>query len=181
MLKFRKMREGAAGPPLTAARDDRFTRIGRVLAETKLDEIPQLWNVLRGAMSLVGPRPEDPAFVGLHSEQYMEILRVRPGITGLSQLAFVKEAEILAGEDRLNDYIGRILPQKMLLDRLYVETRSLGMDLQILAWTLATVGLRKDAAVNRATGRLTLRRPRDSEVVAALEEAPALVDPTGRT
>src|SRR6266487_2495850 len=178
MLKFRKMRNGVAGSPLTAARDDRFTRIGGLLAETKLDEIPQLWNVLRGGMSLVGPRPEDPAFVGLHPEQYAEILRVRPGITGLSQLAFANEAEILAVDDRLHDYVERILPQKMRLDRLYVERRSLRMDLQILAWTLARVGLRKDAAVHRGTGRLTLRHPRDPQAAAALADSPALADST---
>jgi lipopolysaccharide/colanic/teichoic acid biosynthesis glycosyltransferase len=188
MLKFRKMRNGVAGSPLTAARDDRFTRIGGLLAETKLDEIPQLWNVLRGGMSLVGPRPEDPAFVGLHPEQYAEILRVRPGITGLSQLAFANEAEILAVDDRLNDYVRRILPQKMALDRLYVVRRSLSMDLRILAWTLTAIVLRKDAAVHRGTGRLTLRRPRDPQLAAdfadspqaaaALADSPALANST---
>jgi lipopolysaccharide/colanic/teichoic acid biosynthesis glycosyltransferase len=172
MLKFRKMRNGVSGPPLTAAQDDRFTRIGRFLANTKLDEIPQLWNVLRGGMGLVGPRPEDPTFVDLHREQFAEILDVRPGITGLSQLAFANEAEILAVEDRLNDYVERILPQKMRLDRLYVERRSLRMDLRILAWTVVAVGFRKDAAVHRETGRLTVRAPRSRQ------GAPVLADPT---
>jgi lipopolysaccharide/colanic/teichoic acid biosynthesis glycosyltransferase len=176
MLKFRKMRNGVSGSPLTAARDDRLTRIGGLLAETKLDEVPQLWNVLRGEMSLVGPRPEDPTFVGLHPKQYAEILRVRPGITGLSQLAFANEAEILAVHDRIQDYMERILPQKMALDRLYVERRSLSMDLRILAWTLAAIVLRKDAAVHRGTGRLTLRRTRDPQVAAALGDSPALTD-----
>lgn len=176
MLKFRKMRDGVSGSLLTAARDDRFTRIGRLLAETKVDEVPQLWNVVRGWMRLVGPRPEDPEFVRLHREQYEEILRVRPGITGLSQLAFASEAKILAVDDRLNDYVERILPQKMQLDRLYVESRSLKMDLQILVWTVARVGLGKDAAVHRGTGRLTLRRPRDPRVANALDESPALAD-----
>jgi lipopolysaccharide/colanic/teichoic acid biosynthesis glycosyltransferase len=147
-----------------------------LLAETKLDEIPQLWNVLRGGMSMVGPRPEDPAFVGLHPKQYGEILRVRPGITGLSQLAFANEAEILAVDDCIQDYIERILPQKMALDRLYVERRSLSMDLRILAWTLTAIVLRKDAAVHRGTGRLTLRRTRDPQVAAALGDSPALTD-----
>jgi lipopolysaccharide/colanic/teichoic acid biosynthesis glycosyltransferase len=178
MLKFRKMRDGASGPPLTAAHDDRFTRIGRFLAKTKLDEVPQLWNVLRGGMALVGPRPEDPAIVDLHRKQYAEILRVRPGITGLSQLAFANEAEILAVDDRLNDYVERILPQKMRLDRLYVERRSLRVDLQILAWTVAAVALRKDAAVHRVTGRVTIRSPRTHRAAPALADsaAPALAD-----
>ena len=168
VLKFRKMRDGVSGPLLTAANDDRFTPIGRFLAKTKLDEIPQFWNVLRGGMSLVGPRPEDPNFVSLHREQYAEILRVRPGITGLSQLAFANEAEILAVDDFLHDYVERILPQKMRLDRLYVEGHSLRMDLQILAWTLATVGLRKHAAVHRGTGRLTVRSPRTQQAASVL-------------
>jgi lipopolysaccharide/colanic/teichoic acid biosynthesis glycosyltransferase len=174
MLKFRKMRVEAAGPPLTAADDDRFTRIGGLLARTKLDEIPQLWNVLRGDMSLVGPRPEDPAFVGLHPEAFAEILQVRPGITGLSQLAFVNEAKVLAADDRVRDYVERVLPQKIALDRLYIESRSLRMDLQILAWTFARIGLRTDAAVHRGTGRLTARRPRRLE-------APTAVADTGRS
>jgi len=160
MLKFRKMRDGVSGPPLTATQDDRFTRIGSFLANTKLDEIPQFWNVLRGGMGLVGPRPEDPMIVDLHRDQYAEILDVRPGMTGLSQLAFANEAEILAVKDRLNDYLERILPQKMQLDRLYVERRSLRMDLQVLAWTVLAVVFRKDAAVHRETGRLTVRTPR---------------------
>jgi lipopolysaccharide/colanic/teichoic acid biosynthesis glycosyltransferase len=176
MLKFRKMCVEAAGPPLTAADDDRFTRIGGLLARTKLDEIPQLWNVLRGSMSLVGPRPEDPAFVGLHPDAYADILQVRPGITGLSQLAFANEAKVLAAEDRVRDYVERVLPQKIGLDRLYVQRRSLRMDLQILAWTLAKIGLRRDAAVHRGTGRLTARRPRLLEA-----EAPTALADIGRS
>jgi lipopolysaccharide/colanic/teichoic acid biosynthesis glycosyltransferase len=164
MLKFRKMRDGVGGPALTAVRDDRFTRIGGFLAETKLDELPQLWNVLRGQMSLVGPRPEDLSIVELQPGEYAHILRVRPGITGLSQLAFANEAEILAEHDRLGDYVNRILPEKMRLDRLYVERHSLRMDLQIIAWTVAAVVLRKRPAVHRATGRLTMRTPRDLEM-----------------
>lgn len=174
MLKFRKMRDGVGGSPLTAVRDDRFTRIGGFLAKTKLDELPQLWNVLRGQMSLVGPRPEDPSIVELQPREYAEILRVRPGITGLSQLAFANEAEILAEHDRLGDYMERILPEKMRLDRLYVDRRSLLMDLRILAWTLAAVVLRRAPAVHRTTGRLTMRGPRVAEVVpVSLQSAPA--------
>ncbi len=160
MLKFRKMRDAASGPPLTAAGDERFTRIGRVLAASKLDELPQLWNVLRGEMSLVGPRPEDPAFVALHPAEYTEILGVRPGITGLCQLAFAKESQILDREDRVRHYVERLLPQKVAIDRLYASSRSFRLDLRILAWTVVAVALRRDVAVNRRTGRLSVRKPR---------------------
>jgi lipopolysaccharide/colanic/teichoic acid biosynthesis glycosyltransferase len=158
MLKFRKMRTGAAGAPLTAVNDERFTRMGRLLAKTKLDELPQLWNVLTGSMSVVGPRPEDPVFVALRPAEYEPILRVKPGITGLSQLAFAREMEILDAEDRVGDYLRRLMPQKMALDAMYAEQRSLGMNLQILWWTFVAVALRRDVAVNRATGRLNRRR-----------------------
>jgi lipopolysaccharide/colanic/teichoic acid biosynthesis glycosyltransferase len=158
MLKFRKMRADVAGAPLTAHDDERFTRIGRVLAKTKLDEIPQLWNVFLGSMSLVGPRPEDPSFVALRQTEYERILRVKPGITGLSQLAFAREMEILDPTDRIGDYVRRLMPQKMRLDDLYATRRSILVDLRILSWTVIAVGLRREVAVSRETGRLNLRR-----------------------
>jgi lipopolysaccharide/colanic/teichoic acid biosynthesis glycosyltransferase len=158
VLKFRKMYEGAAGPALTAAEDDRFTRIGRFLARTKLDELPQLINVFKGDMSLVGPRPEDPKFVELRRDDFATILTVRPGMTGLSQLAFAKESELLDPARRFEDYVDRFLPQKIALDRAYVARRTLALDLKILAWTAAAVIFRKDVAVNRETAALTVRR-----------------------
>jgi lipopolysaccharide/colanic/teichoic acid biosynthesis glycosyltransferase len=157
VLKFRKMRDGACGPALTLDGDERFTRIGSWLATTKLDELPQLWNVLRGDMSLVGPRPEDPAFVGLRRDEYDEILAVTPGITGLSQLAFTRERELLAGADALDRYVESILPQKIGMDRLYAWRRTFVMDLKILAWTAVSIVLRWDVAVDRRTGRLGRR------------------------
>jgi lipopolysaccharide/colanic/teichoic acid biosynthesis glycosyltransferase len=166
MLKFRKMRKDASGAPLTAVEDDRFTRVGRLLARTKLDEIPQLLNVLAGSMSLVGPRPEDPAFVAPRAVDYERILRVRPGITGLSQLAFAREMEILDPADRVADYVARVMPQKMALDELYADRRSIAVDLRILFWTFVAVVLRREVAVNRQTGHLNLRRrPRTSEAL----------------
>jgi lipopolysaccharide/colanic/teichoic acid biosynthesis glycosyltransferase len=158
MLKFRKMRVDAQGPPLTVGSDERFTRFGRLLAKSKLDEVPQLWNVLKGDMSLVGPRPEDQSFVSLLPSEYNEILSVPPGITGLSQLAFAKESQLLAAEDVHGYYVERLLPQKISLDRLYARKRSLRLNLQILLWTLVVVSLIADIAVNRQTGRLTVRR-----------------------
>jgi lipopolysaccharide/colanic/teichoic acid biosynthesis glycosyltransferase len=170
MLKFRKMHVDAAGPALTAPDDDRFTRVGRVLAATKLDELPQLFNVLKGDMSLVGPRPEDPIFVLLHAAAYDQILTVRPGVSGLSQLAFAKESRVLKAENRIDDYVERILPQKIRIDILYAQRASLVTDLKILMWTVAAVWLRHDVAVNRATGALTRRsRPTGGELARETE------------
>jgi lipopolysaccharide/colanic/teichoic acid biosynthesis glycosyltransferase len=167
MLKFRKMWVDAAGPALTSAVDDRFTRVGRLLAKTKLDELPQLWNVLRGQMSLVGPRPEDPSFVALKPGEFANVLRVKPGMTGLCQLAFASESSILDRGDpagRVERYVERLLPQKLMLDSLYASRRSLSFDLRILAWTFVAVFLRRDVAVHRQTGGLGLRRrPRPNE------------------
>jgi len=160
MLKFRKMQDGAVGAALTATDDERFTRLGRLLAKTKLDEVPQLWNVLSKSMSLVGPRPEDPDFVAMRPAEYERILRVRPGITGLSQLAFARETEVLDPADRVGDYLRRVMPQKLFLDELYVARRSLLMDVRILWWTALAVVLRREVAVNRSTARLSLRQRR---------------------
>jgi lipopolysaccharide/colanic/teichoic acid biosynthesis glycosyltransferase len=160
VLKFRKMRNDATGQPLTGRNDPRFTRLGHILAKTKLDEVPQLWNVARGQMSLVGPRPEAPEFVALHEAEYREILSVRPGISGLCQLAFSNECEILNPGDTIGHYVGAILPQKVRLDQLYATSWSLRGDLRIIAWTILPVVLRVDVAVNRATGALTVRRRR---------------------
>jgi lipopolysaccharide/colanic/teichoic acid biosynthesis glycosyltransferase len=158
MLKFRKMRSDACGPLLTIADDPRLTRVGAILARTKLDELPQLWNVLRGQMSLVGPRPESPEFVAQYAEDYAAILSVRPGITGFSQLAYAKESEILDRTDRVGDYLTRVLPQKLRMDRLYAENRSLATNLRVLAWTAIAVFVRIDVAVHRETGTLGVRR-----------------------
>ncbi len=158
MLKFRKMHHNASGAPLTASQDDRFTRVGRLLARTKIDELPQLWHVLRGEMSLIGPRPEDPGFVAERREDYAQILTVRPGVTGLSQIAFAEESQILCKVDPVGHYRSRIFPQKIGLDRMYADRPTLRMDLSILFWTCAAVLLRRQVAVHRETGRMNLRR-----------------------
>jgi lipopolysaccharide/colanic/teichoic acid biosynthesis glycosyltransferase len=167
MLKFRKMRDGAAGPALTAKDDARFTRVGRFLARSKLDEIPQLWNVLKGEMSLVGPRPEDPGFVAARPHDYAQILTVKPGITGLCQLAFAKESELLDAEDSVDAYLSWLLPRKIELDLLYARRRSVALDLRILTWTAMAVLLRRDVAVNRETAHLSRRRRPKTDAVPA--------------
>ena len=157
MLKLRKMRDGAQGPSLTSDGDARFTRIGGLLSQLKIDEIPQLVHVLRGQMSLVGPRPEAAEFVGLHPRDYAEILSVPPGITGLSQIAFADERRILNPDDPGGYYIGRILPQKVSLDMMYVNQRTLLFNLHILFWTVAAVLFRCQVAVHRDSGKMGIR------------------------
>lgn len=158
MLKFRKMWDDAAGPSLTMEGDERFTRLGPLLAKLKLDELPQLWHVLTGDMSLVGPRPESPEFVDLHRGEYATILRVRPGITGLSQVAFAEESRILDLDNPVNHYVGAILPQKVALDVMYAQERSFWLNVRILFWTLAAVVMRRQVAVHRNSGKMNLRK-----------------------
>lgn len=160
MLKFRKMHHNADGSLLTTGGDPRLTRVGAMLTRAKLDELPQLWDVICGRMSVVGPRPEDPSFVGLHDHAYRQILSVRPGITGFSQLAFADEQRILEVHDAVADYVARILPQKVAMDIMYASACDLRRDMRVLRWTVCAVVLRKQVAVNRATGGLTLRQRR---------------------
>jgi lipopolysaccharide/colanic/teichoic acid biosynthesis glycosyltransferase len=136
MLKFRKFHWDAAGHPLTMSDDDRFTPIGRFLAVTKLDELPQLWNVLRGDMRLVGPRPEDPEFVSCYPEHYRQILKVVPGITGPAALEYAHESHLLRGhKDPIAFYRTELLPRKVAIDLAYAEKHSVGGDIAILAKT----------------------------------------------
>jgi len=158
MLKFRKMKDDAAGIALTTHGDDRLTRVGAFLARSKLDELPQLWHVLRGDMSLVGPRPETVDFVVHHRDEYDEILSVRPGLVGFSQIAFLTEGRILSPHDPLHHYVSAILPQKVSLDLMYARERTVWLDIKILTWSLVAVLLRREVAVSRETGRMNLRR-----------------------
>jgi lipopolysaccharide/colanic/teichoic acid biosynthesis glycosyltransferase len=157
MLKFRKMHPGATGGLLTVANDARLTRVGAWLVRLKLDELPQLWHVLRGEMSLVGPRPESPDFVRRFDADYRQILRVRPGMTGFTQLAFACEGRILDPRDPGGHYLRALLPQKVGLDRLYASRPILRRDLAILLATLLTIAARVPVAVDRTTGALSLR------------------------
>ncbi len=140
--KFRTMVANAAaiGKPITVAGDSRITRVGRLLRRFKIDELPQLVNVLKGEMSLVGPRPEVPRYVELHRDDYAEILRVRPGLTDLASLQFINEAEVLAFADNADrEYEERILPEKIRLQKLYARHASVWLDASIVLQTLLRI------------------------------------------
>jgi lipopolysaccharide/colanic/teichoic acid biosynthesis glycosyltransferase len=141
LYKFRTMVVNAAayGPGIPARDDPRITRVGRILRRSRLDELPQLWNVLRGDMSLVGPRPEAPKFVALYSPEQRQVLSVRPGITGAAQLVFRNEATLLPPGDPEAAYVREILPRKLAIDLDYVRHRSPGGDLRILARTVQLI------------------------------------------
>jgi len=138
--KFRTMRV-EPGAALTVGADPRITRSGHVLRQTKLDELPQLWDVLRGAMSLVGPRPELPRYVALYPAEMRErVLAVRPGITDPASLAFSHEAELLAASaDPEREYREVILPAKLKLSADYAASASLATDLRLIWATLGRV------------------------------------------
>jgi lipopolysaccharide/colanic/teichoic acid biosynthesis glycosyltransferase len=136
MFKFRTMRHLAGGPIVSSKLDQRFTPVGRFLALTRLDELPQLLNVLRGEMRMVGPRPELEEFVREQWASYERILTVPPGLTGPTQLVFADEGALLAlAEDREALYRSEILPAKVRLDLAYVETHSLRGDLSAVLRT----------------------------------------------
>ncbi len=134
MYKFRTMQVDRAGQGarITTRGDRRITGIGRALRRTKLDELPQLWNVLVGDMSLVGPRPEDLHYVALYSPDERRVLEVRPGITGLASVRFRHEEELLVGPDWERTYLERVMPAKLRIDLQYVERRSLALDARVL-------------------------------------------------
>jgi lipopolysaccharide/colanic/teichoic acid biosynthesis glycosyltransferase len=139
VLKIRTMREGSPGPSITGPDDPRVTPIGRFLRRHRIDELPQLLNVLRGEMSLVGPRPEDPQFVDWSDPVHARVFTAKPGITGLAQLDFHDEAVQLTRPDRAEQYRSEILPAKLRLDVEYLEHHSMLLDLQILARTVRTI------------------------------------------
>lgn len=141
LLKFRTMRPGAdrEGGPVTVANDPRVTRVGRLLRRYKLDELPQLINVLRGEMHLVGPRPESERYVALFRAEYEKLLRHRPGITDPATLAFRSEEEMLRGREAERVYVEEILPRKLALSSQYFENRTLLSDLRILFETVIRI------------------------------------------
>jgi lipopolysaccharide/colanic/teichoic acid biosynthesis glycosyltransferase len=145
LFKFRSMRTNAGGTRVTAACDPRITRTGGLIRKYKLDEIPQLWNVLRGDMSLVGPRPEVPAFVDLRNRLWQQVLSRKPGITDLATLIYRNEEALLArSSDVERTYREEVLPRKLALNIRYIAERGVLSDLEILFLTVL-VSVRPEA------------------------------------
>jgi lipopolysaccharide/colanic/teichoic acid biosynthesis glycosyltransferase len=136
--KFRTMAAGAPGPQITVGADPRITRLGGVLRHYRLDELPQFIDVLRGDMSLVGPRPEVPRYVALYPEHMKRrVLAVRPGITDPASLEFVDEGTLLAqAADPEREYVEVILPRKLQRAAEYAARATLWSDLQVIGRTL---------------------------------------------
>lgn len=148
VFKFRSMQVGSdrRGPGITTAGDARVTRVGRWLRLSKIDELPQLLNVLRGEMSLVGPRPEDPRYLSFYSPDQKRVLQSRPGITSPASIAFRHEERLLEGEDWESRYVRQVLPAKLELELKYAENRSLWTDLQILIKTVVSLFKKGDGS-----------------------------------
>ena len=152
IYKFRSMIQNAPeqGPQITVGADKRITWIGNVLRKTKLDELPQLLNVLKGEMSFVGPRPEVAKYVDMFRDDYAIILQVRPGITDLATLEFRHESEILANaKDPEEEYCRRILPTKVALSKQYIAKQSLWFDIVILFRTVKAIFTTAETSVSR--------------------------------
>jgi lipopolysaccharide/colanic/teichoic acid biosynthesis glycosyltransferase len=141
MYKFRSMRVSEQGmaPRITAADDPRITSIGRVLRATKIDEWPQLVNVVRGEMSLVGPRPEAPEYVALYDQRQREVLRVRPGVTGPTQLLYRREELLLRHGTVHQQYQAELMPRKLESDLQYVHHHTFWKDVGLLLRTVASL------------------------------------------
>lgn len=143
ILKFRTMVEDPksyAGPRVTAKDDARITPLGKWLRDTKLNELPQLLNVLKGEMSLVGPRPEDPQIVKTWSEDARrEILSMRPGVTSPASVLYRNEESMLSADGVMDAYFRDIMPDKLRLDRLYIRNHSFMGDLDVIFWTIVAI------------------------------------------
>jgi lipopolysaccharide/colanic/teichoic acid biosynthesis glycosyltransferase len=145
IIKFRTMRANAekTGLSITISGDQRVTKIGRVLRKTKLDELPQLWNVLRGEMSFVGPRPELPQFVALYTPEQRAVLALKPGITDEASLIYRHEEQLLAAaSDPGQFYIQHCIPRKIALNLAYARQASLRRDLVIILRTAMAVWIK---------------------------------------
>ena len=143
IYKFRSMEVDAfkKGPQITVSGDNRVTRIGKVLRKYKIDELPQLINVLKGEMSFVGPRPEVRKYVELFKQDYQKLLIVRPGITDPASIKYSKEESVLSLSNNWEeDYIKRILPEKIQLSSQYINHHNIFIDLDLIFKTIFKIG-----------------------------------------
>jgi lipopolysaccharide/colanic/teichoic acid biosynthesis glycosyltransferase len=127
------------GPSITVKGDDRITSSGLWLRRFKLDELPQLFNVVKGDMGFVGPRPEDPQFVELYTEEQRRVLQARPGITSPASLQYRSENELLTGLDWKQKYLEEIMPHKLQIELDYLDRRTFWTDLGIIFSTIRAV------------------------------------------
>ena len=142
LYKFRSMRTGSdkKGLITVGGHDSRITRMGYFIRKYKIDELPQLWNVLKGDMSLVGPRPEVKKYVDLYTEEQRRVLSVRPGITDYASIEYVDENEILGNADDPDRvYVEEIMPAKIKLNMRYIENRSLNEYFKIIGLTFINI------------------------------------------
>jgi lipopolysaccharide/colanic/teichoic acid biosynthesis glycosyltransferase len=142
LYKFRSMRTGSdkKGLITVGGHDSRITRMGYFIRRYKIDELPQLWNVLKGDMSLVGPRPEVKKYVDLYTEEQRRVLSVRPGITDYASIEYVDENEILGkAEDPDRVYVEEIMPAKIKLNMRYIENRNLNEYFKIIGLTFINI------------------------------------------
>jgi lipopolysaccharide/colanic/teichoic acid biosynthesis glycosyltransferase len=142
LYKFRSMRTGSdkKGLITVGGHDSRITRMGYFIRKYKIDELPQLWNVLKGDMSLVGPRPEVKKYVDLYTEEQRRVLSVRPGITDYASIEYVDENEILGNADDPDRvYVEEIMPAKIKLNMRYIENRNLNEYFKIIGLTFINI------------------------------------------
>ncbi len=139
VFKLRTMRVATSGLAITHSQDDRITPIGRRLRRFKIDELPQFLNVVRGEMSIVGPRPEDPSYVDWTDPLHHFVFSARPGITGPSQIAFRHEEHLLAVPDPDHEYRSVVLPQKLALDAEYLRRRTILSDVALIGATVRAI------------------------------------------
>jgi len=173
MVKLRSMVVNADSTAVdsTSANDTRITTVGRLIRKYKLDEITQLWNVLKGDMSLVGPRPNVPRGVDVYTEEERRLLSVAPGVTDFSSIIFSDEGEILADKDdpdRAYDQL--IRPWKSKLGLFYIDNQNILLDIKIIWWTIIAIISKKTALSNVVKELIKLNAPSDIVQVSRREK-----------
>jgi lipopolysaccharide/colanic/teichoic acid biosynthesis glycosyltransferase len=177
ILKLRTMEEGQSGLAYTLGRDPRITPVGRILRETKIDELPQLWNVLRGDMSLVGPRPVVPEICEEFREQYRQLLRVRPGLTDPASIKYRQEARLLSSVPDGASYFKQVVtPDKLRISADYLQRANLWADGATMAMTAVVCCF---PSLSRIYGRLPVRVPADGPYPSTQAESVSIADRAG--